>query len=417
MNFNTEPLQVKYYPFTQHPRSDSNWSLSVGPDGRIYTAACCESVSGGIVKIVRYDEKTDSLEYLFDMDRVVDDPANSGRATQCKVHYGFAPSMHNNVLYIATHLSAPAFDMPTYSPWRAWHDSARCFRGSALVAYDTRREEILWWDTMLPKEGCRCLAHDEERAVLYSLGYPRDHFFVYDLRTRSLRDIGRLGSVNAQTIFIDARHRAWTTRDDGRLIRYDPERDRLEEAPFRIPCEARYQSGWHVVVYDAVASPEGDCIYFSTWVAQPHLYRFWPLEGEWGRLEDLGPATQPRESDFPMCTFLDHCGGLTFGADGMLYYVASRWYDPIYQPLDVDQRPKRGILWRLNPATLEREPVVELIRPDCMSQYVSRGAADHQGNLFFAHVNGDITPVGMFKVEMPAARRRENAHLPIRMWG
>ena len=26
--------------------------------------------------------------------------------------------------------------------------------------------------------------------------------------------------------------------------------------------------------------------------------------------------------------FEDHCGGLTFGGDGHLYYVASRWRDP-----------------------------------------------------------------------------------------
>ena len=71
-----------WYPFTEHPDSDSCWSLSVGPDGRIYAAACCELTPGGIVKVVRYNEDTDSLDYLFDMDTVVDDPHDSGRATQ-----------------------------------------------------------------------------------------------------------------------------------------------------------------------------------------------------------------------------------------------------------------------------------------------------------------------------------------------
>ena len=143
--------------------------------------------------------------------------------------------------------------------------------------------------------------------------------------------------------------------------------------------------------------------------------RIWPEEGEWGRVEDLGPATQDRDPTIPYDTFLDHCGGLVFGADGMLYYVASRWRDPVYNPGFKGRREKEGVLWRLDPETLEREEVAVLERPDAPSQYVSRGAIDHNGDLFFGHVGPK--PVGLFKVEMPPERKRENAHLPIRMWG
>ena len=80
------PYPVKWYPFTGHPDSDTCWSLSVGPDGRIYAAACAESVPGGVVKPVRYNEERDDLDYLFDLAEMVDDPGTSGRATQCKIH-------------------------------------------------------------------------------------------------------------------------------------------------------------------------------------------------------------------------------------------------------------------------------------------------------------------------------------------
>ena len=36
----------------------------------------------GVVKVVRYDEQKDALEYLFSLDEMVDDPGDSGRATQ-----------------------------------------------------------------------------------------------------------------------------------------------------------------------------------------------------------------------------------------------------------------------------------------------------------------------------------------------
>ena len=98
--------KVTWYQFTEHPNSDSCWSLSVGPDGRIYAAACCEGVPGGTVKVVRYNEETDALDVLFDLAEMVDDPYNSGRATQCKIHYSFAPSMSDVILYMATHRSA-----------------------------------------------------------------------------------------------------------------------------------------------------------------------------------------------------------------------------------------------------------------------------------------------------------------------
>ena len=364
---------------------------------------------------MRYNEQTDSLDYLFAMDELVGDPRDSGRATQCKIHYSFAPSMSDGVMYMASHLSGPPIDQPAYSPWGSWHDAKRCFRGSALLAWDTKTDTALWWDTLIPKEGCRCLLHDEQRRMLYALSYPRDHFIAYDLSSRTARDIGRIGSINAQVLFLDRKHRVWTSNDDGHLVRYDPQTDRLEVSPYILPHNEVFQNGWHSVLYDAVASADGECIYAVTWIAQPRLIRIWLNEEPWGRVEDLGPATQDRDPTIPMNTFTDHCGGLTFAADGQLYYVASRWRDPLYNPLPQSHKEREGVVVRLNPETLEREEVLLLERPGHCAQYVSRGAVDHNGDLFFGHVGP--TPVGLFKVTMPDNRKKKNSHLPIRIWG
>jgi len=410
-----EAYKTTWYQFTEHPDSDSCWSLSVGPDGRIYAAACAEGVPGGIVKLVRYNESGDRLDYLFDLDEMVDDPRDSGRATQCKIHYSFAPSMGDGVLYMATHLSGPPIDQPAYSPWRSWHDPERCFRGSALLAFDTATDQVRWWDTLIPKEGCRCLLIDEERGRLYALSYPRDHFIIYDIEKRQGRDLGRIGSINAQLLFLDRRHRVWTTSDYGHLVRYDPDQDRLETSPYRLPHDPEFQDGWHSVFYDAAPAPDGDCVYASTWITQPRLMRIWPEEGEWGRVEDLGLATQKRDPSLSVSMFIDHCGGLTFAGDGQLYYVASRWRDPVHNPLPPDHKEREGVVWRLDVETLEREEVARLERPDEFAQYASRGAVDHSGDLFFGHVGP--RPTGIFKVWMPEDRKRPDAHLPIRVWG
>jgi hypothetical protein len=114
-------------------------------------------------------------------------------------------------------------------------------------------------------------------------------------------------------------------------------------------------------------------------------------------------------------TFVDHCGGLTFAGDGQLYYVASRWRDPIYNPMGPEHKEREGVVWRLNPATLKREEVALLDHPSSLAQYVSRGAVDRNGDLFFGHVGSH--PSGIFKVAMPTEHKKKNAHLPIRMWG
>jgi len=409
------PYQVTWYSFTEHPQSDSCWSLSVGPDGRIYAAACCETIPGQTVKVVRYNESSEALDYLFDLDEIVEDPRDSGRATQCKIHYSFAPSQADGILYMATHLSGPPIGEKAYSPWASWHDPKRCFRGAALIAFDTKSDQVSWWDTMIPKEGCRCLLHDEERQLLYALTYPRDHLIIYDLKKRTKRDVGRIGSINAQALFLDKSHRVWTTSDDGRLVRYDPQTDRLETSPDLLPHRRSTQTGWHSVFYDVAPSPDGECVYATTWIANPHLIRIWPDEGEWGHVENLGPATQPYEPTVPISTFLDHCGGLTFAGDGQLYYVASQWDSDTIWAWDDDGTHVQGHVYRMNTDSLEREVVAELKRPGHVAQYVSRGAVNRHGDLFFGHVGP--APVGIFKVAMPEDRKKPNAHLPLRMWG
>ena len=73
------------------------------------------------------------------------------------------------------------------------------------------------------------------------------------------------------------------------------------------------------------------------------------------------------------------------------------------------------MVWRLDTRTLQREQVAVLHKPSGPAQYVSRGAVDASGDLFFGNVG--FRPVGMFKVTLPAERRRANAHLPLRVWG
>ena len=412
--------RAKFYPYDQVPVSDTTWSLHTGPDRRIYAAACIEGRGGCAVIVARYNAEKDALDYVFDVGQAADDPPDSGRATQCKVHYGFAPSERDGILYAATHASAPARGDFFFNINAEWGDERKAFRGSVLIAYDTRQDCVLWGRLFIPREGCRCLAYDEDRRRMYAVGWPRNHFLSYDLETARLTDHGRLGSLNPQAIWLDPKGRAYTSADDGRIVRFDPDRDRLEELDIYVP-RARYMSGWHTVVYDIVAAPEGDVLYGAPWCSQAHLFRHFPLDGPQGRIEDLGPATQTeRDLHHPISFFRDHTGGLTFGPDGKLYYCISRWQAGAVESRATPERrmgpEMRGIVVQMDTQTLERRDFATLDRGDEKpSHYVSRGSMDANGDLFFGNVGG--VPSGIFKLKMGCKRPPDPAKHPLRHWG
>ncbi len=257
---------------------------------------------------------------------------------------------------------------------------------------------------------------DEDRGLLYAVSYPRDHMIVYDIEKRKRTDLGRIGSVNPQVLFIDKKHRIWTTSDYGRLVRYDPAVRRLIHSPYLLPRDDRYQTGWHNVFYDAVASPDGECVYALTWNVSPRLFRVWMHEGEWGRTEDLGPVSQPHDPYDAFPINADHAGGLVFGRDGMLYYAACRWKDMAYSAQSGKYDGVEGVLWRMNPDTLEREEAGRFVRDDgYVVHYISRGAIDGNGNLFFGTAINPW-PVAITKVHVPEERKK-GPNPPLRKWG
>ncbi len=320
-----KPMKIQYVPFSKLPYTDTCWSLIEGPDERAYAVACCEHSSGGTGFITRYDPATRRLEYLLDVAETVGQPSDNGRATQCKIHYSMVAD-DDGILYAATHLSGPAIDQPNYNPWGTFDDPLRSFVGSQLLAYDIARDKVLWTDTLIPHEGCRCFALDRQRRLLYAVGYPRDHFYVYQLDSRRRTDLGRIGSVNPQAIWMDQRGRAYTTDDYGRIIVCQPADGggwRLIDTDTYAP-HAIYQNGWHNVAYDVVAVPGTDAVAGAAWNVDPHLFLLTHHDELADmKMENLGPSSPGIDGYGDRGFNGDHCGGLVFSAGGELLYCAS----------------------------------------------------------------------------------------------
>jgi len=404
-------MNWKYHEFTQRPLSDSCWSVQTGPDGRIYIACCTEHTGGETATVVRLDETNDTLEYLFDLDEVTGDLRDSGRATQCKIHYSFVPDREKGLIHAATHLSGPPKGETSYNPWASWNDPARAFRGAYLISYDTAANVVMESRLMIPKEGCRCLALDERRRVLYAVTYPRDHFVSYDLASGRLTDHGRIGSVNTQCIFLDPLGRAHLFDDSGRMLRFDPDRQRLEELTHFYP-HAAYQSAWHGVLYDAVADPRSGAVYMIPWKAHGHLTRFWPMEGPSGRLEDLGPVTQDRDPREVMSVNLDHVGGLVWGADNKLYLVKAEWSG---KSNGCCGESTSSMLMSFDPDKNTWERLGSLFSDKDANHYVSRGALSARGNMVFGKIL--TRPAGAYRVTLPDHPSIVRPEQFLRLWG
>jgi len=359
-------MKIRYFPFEKLPYTDTCWSLIEGPDERVYAAACCEFSSGGTAYVIRYDPRTEELDYVIDVADAVGQPPSNGRASQCKIHYSMVAS-DDGILYGATHLSGPAITEIKYDPWGSFDDPLRSYVGARLFAYDIASEEVLWADTLIPWEGCRCLALDQERNRLYAVGYPRDHFYVYDLATHERRDLGRIGSVNPQAIWLDKRMRAYTLGDYGEMLVYDPETEKLLTTDIVAP-HAPYQNGWHNVPYDVVQVPGKDEVIGVSWNADPYLFRFQPgEEAGTGQMEDLGPTRPGVDGTAPRGTNEDHAGGLVFAADGSLFFV---------QSLDVQEKEHKvrgAMLKRMDLETRETSDMGWLRdQDDNLINYISR---------------------------------------------
>ncbi len=312
-------MRVKIVDFTEMPVHDTSWALTSGPDGNAYVGVCCEH-TGGVAAVVSRYRVDGSREALIDMGEATGQPADNGRATQCKVHDALIVD-EDGVLYAATHLSGPPLGQLVYNPWGNWGDPHVSFAGATLAIYDTHKDEMIRTELLYPQEGCRCLALDSHRRQLYSCTYPLNHFHVWDIDARTDTDYGRFGAVNPITMWVDPEGNGYTCDDFGRVLRFDAEAKRLEELDRFVPHPA-FQKGWHNISYDVMPCKDPWKVVGVVWNGYAHLWMYDMKDGPQGRITDLGPVHQGLTGHEPNNINQTHIAGLSFGPDGKLYVCA-----------------------------------------------------------------------------------------------
>jgi hypothetical protein len=363
----------------------------------LYIGICGEMTSGLSAFLASYDPGTKQVEYHLEVAELLGIPAELGEAPHSKIHYSLV-SDAEGILYGATHCTGAPLGDRMWRPWNCWTHPVKHFRGSGLFGYDPRRKKVLFTDILLPHEGTRCMAISSKRKKLYGISYPRNHFFIYDLLAHQLRDLGRIGSINPQCIFLDDDENAYTTDDYGGLIRCDGDREELKDTGMHIP-HASYRNGFHNVLYDVAPAPDGECVFGVTWTFGERLFCY---NFKKNKLYDFGKAFGEEMEDW-LHIIHSHVGGLVFGDDGILYFSTN---------LERSGKTTPHLV-AFNPANERRDVLGRIMYQGRPADHISRAAIDRQGSLYFAEVGN--CPTKLFKYR--PARSGANNKRPFRFWG
>jgi hypothetical protein len=391
------PLALKSISFKELPRHDTCWSLMTGLNGKMYIGVCGEMTGGLSAYIARYDPGTDQTDYLLEVAEVLGAPNDSCQAAHAKVHYSLVQD-NDGTMYAATHCTgAPKGDF-VWRPWNCWTHPHKKFSGSGLIAFNPNNGQTLFSDIFLPQEGTRCLTIAPEHRKLYGISYPRNHFFIYDLNQRALRDLGRIGSINPQCIFTDREENAYTTDDYGYLIRCDADTEELSTLDIQIP-HADFRDGFHNVLYDVTPCPDGESVFGVTWAFGERLFRYDFVRN---KLYDFGKAFGPESAEWQHL-INSHTGGLVFGPDQYLYFVSNFLSEGRSVPHLIKMDPDSG-----------KREVVDMIQDQGVpADHISRAAADFQGNLYFAEVGNCPTKIFQYTPDLV----RNTSKPSRRFWG
>lgn len=396
---------LEWLPYERLPMHDSTWGLCTGPDGKIYIGACGENIGGLSVFILSYDPKTRQLDYLVEVAPEIGEPSDNGRATQSKIHYCMVAGS-DGLLYCATHASGAPINHPIWRPWNSWDDERMRFSGAHIFSFDPQSKKLVDYGIGPQREGSRAMAFDENRRKMYGITWPRNHFYVYYLDEKRYKDLGRLGDVNPQAVWLDKRGFAYTTDDYGWIIRCNPDTDELEKLDVQCP-HFYYRRGWHNVPYDVVPSPDGETFFGVDWGYENHVWEFDPRRSGKLAMKDYGLGWGPDSWRKDTALEIHQLRGLTFGADGKLYFVARCGWD------DKGQQH----LIRLNPATGEREVLGVIDFPGRRDIHIASAAFDFSGNLYFAEAGVNPTSLYIYRPDDVSDGVERFSFKDVKPWG
>jgi sugar lactone lactonase YvrE len=295
---------------------DSNYTANLAAsDGRVYVGL---NQHGKGATVTVYDPESDTMTHLGDLNQT-SGQANLWIEPQAKVHTQIVEARDGKI-YFGTHLSA-FFGFAKFT-------SGEAYPGAHWMVYDPRENRVTDLGIAIRGNGLLTMTIDPERGRLYGLTYPQAHFLYYDIETGKTIDMGQVQNWDAisRTLAVDDRGRVFGCWGRGRLWRYDPETDEIENLQVQLPQREIgvpvFRAYWETEqTFTAVAhSPDHKLIYFLE-TGSSYLVEYDPhagAEGEMRLLTQLSADRYLGERDVPYA-MISFCRG----PDDVIYYATN----------------------------------------------------------------------------------------------
>lgn len=200
------------------------------------------------------------------------------------------------------------------------------------MVYDPGEDRVTDFGIGRKGNGFLTMTMDPKRGRLYALTYPQAHFLYYDLKTGKTTDMGQVQNWDAisRTLAVDDLGRVYGCWGRGRLWRYDPETDQIDNLLVQLPQRdvgiPIYRAYWETEqTWTAVAhSPDRKLIYFLE-TGSSYLVEYDPHKGPEGEMRVLTQLSadryvDTREVPYAMISFC-------LGPDNVFYYACNSAID------------------------------------------------------------------------------------------
>ena len=359
-----------HFPNAAKPGEAYN-GMGMASDGTIYyvLSSAQYNIPG---QMYSFNPKTKAITHIANLNDAVGQ-GNLKAVAQGKSHVNFVED--GDKLYFSTHLgyynNAGGVERTAAAP-----NGYRPYPGGHFMSYDMKTGKFANIAIAPGGQGIIAMNMDVQRGRLYGITWPAGDFLRYDLKTKTLKDLGTLfhgGELGAlgttyraicRRIVIDPQDgSAYFTTGDGSIHRYDYDKDKVETVEgvnLKKDYFGSFNPSLHGMAYNwraAIWVPSEQAIYGVNG-RSGYLFRFDPKART---VEVLGRLTSEASKKTGMFDGMEYGYlGLALGADGhTLYYLTGT-------PLPSEKKSSK--------AAAEPKDGTDLITYDISSrQYVDHG--------------------------------------------
>ena len=205
-------------------------ALNVGRDGAVYFGT---SNYGTPAKLVRYDPTSGAVEVVCDVSETMGE--DLGQSIPSGKIHTLLPVASDGTIYFGTHLG----DDRCMS---GEHPSL--YGGGHFMSYNPATRQCRDLGRASGQESVMRVELDEPRQRLYGITYPGGRLIVKDLVSGAITDKGQASHHGYAMPYLFADGRAYFFSRPGKIARYDPDTDAIEEvltlpeAPNQAPIDA-----------------------------------------------------------------------------------------------------------------------------------------------------------------------------------